>query len=110
MLVVDVTPAAENRAAYDRMETIRDRSHASAMTLAELRALGQRLGLREVSSQSYRTEALLTETADVSDMPVLDALFDADIASGQDSIGVAPRRTKEGTRLFFPISIVAWDR
>ena len=47
---------------------------------------------------------------DVSDMPVLDALFDADIASGQDSIGVAPRRTEEGIRFFFPISIVAWDR
>jgi SAM-dependent methyltransferase len=110
VLVVDVSPSAETRAAYDAMETIRDRSHASALTQAELRALGHELGLTEVSVAYYRTEALLPEIADAADMPALDTLFDADIASGQDRIGVAARRTPEGIRFSFPISVVAWDR
>lgn len=110
VVVIDATPTAETQAAYDRMETQRDPSHASALTLDELRALGRRAGLIERAIDFYRLEALLDTLADAADMTALAALFDADIASGEDRIGVAARRAVDGIRFAFPVSIVAWDR
>ena len=43
-------------------------------------------------------------------MEGLNALFDADIASGEDRLGVGAWRAAEGVRFCFPISIIAWDR
>ena len=49
VVVIDATPTAETQAAYDGMETLRDPSHASALTQDQLRALGQAAGLKEVA-------------------------------------------------------------
>jgi ubiquinone/menaquinone biosynthesis C-methylase UbiE len=110
VVVIDATPTAETQAAYDRMEILRDPSHASALTLEQLRALGQAQGLREVVVDSYQLEARLLTLADAADMDALDALFDADIASGVDQLGVGAWRADDGIHFYFPISIVAWNR
>lgn len=110
VVVIDATPTAETQAAYDRMETLRDPSHASALTLDQLRALGRDAGLIERAIDFYRLEALLDTLADAEDMAALTALFDADIASGEDRIGVAAWRAIDGVRFVFPVSTVAWDR
>ncbi len=110
VVVIDATPSPETQAAYDRMETVRDPSHTSALTLDQLRGLGRDAGLREVAVTGYRLEALLASLADAHDMAALDALFDADIESGQDRIGVGAWRAADGIRFHFPISIVAWAR
>jgi len=57
IVVIDATPAPQCQAAYDRMETLRDPSHTSALTMAQLRAMRQAQGLREVARDSYRLEA-----------------------------------------------------
>jgi ubiquinone/menaquinone biosynthesis C-methylase UbiE len=110
IVVIDATPAPECQAAYDRMETLRDPSHTSALTIGQLRDLGHEAGLEELSIDSYRLEALLATFADPEDMAELNAMFDADIASGKDWIGVGAWRADDGIRFHFPISIVAWAR
>jgi len=108
VVVIDATPSPETQAAYDHMETVRDPSHTSALTLDQLRGLGRDAGLRDVAVTGYRLEALLASLADADDMAALNALFDADIESGQDRIGVGAWRAADGIRFHFPISIVAW--
>jgi hypothetical protein len=36
-------------------------------------------------------------------------MFDTDIASGEDRIGVGAWRSSTGIRFHFPVSIIAWE-
>lgn len=110
IVVIDATPSARTQQAYDAMETLRDPSHTSAPTLDQLRALGEAAGLQEVLIDGYRLEARLDTLADAADMPALEAMFDEEIASGADGIGVGAWRAADGIRFHFPVSIVAWER
>jgi ubiquinone/menaquinone biosynthesis C-methylase UbiE len=110
VVVIDATPTAQTQAAYDAMETLRDPSHASALTLDQLRALGREARLTEAAFDFYRLEARLQALADEADMAALTALFDADIESGEDRIGVEARCDKDGIAFRFPIGIVAWSK
>jgi ubiquinone/menaquinone biosynthesis C-methylase UbiE len=109
IVVADVTPSARCQPAYDAMERLRDPSHVSARTLAQLRRLGQDLGLTEVTCDGYRLEVALAAVTDRHTLPQLTALFDADIAGGTDAIGVGARRADDGIRFYFPVSIMAWE-
>lgn len=109
IIVIDATPTPETQQAYDAMELLRDPSHASALTLDQLRATGRQLGLREALIDSYRLEARLDTLADVEDMPALISLFAADIMSGIDGIGVGAWHAPDGIRFLFPVSIIAWE-
>lgn len=108
IVVIDATPSVATQAAYDHMEILRDRSHASALTLEQLRALGHEVGLSEQHIDGYRLEAVISTLADEADMPALARLLEADIESGEDRIGVAARRASDGIHIYFPVSIVAW--
>lgn len=110
IVVIDATPSAQTQAAYDEMETLRDPSHTNALTLEQLRQIGASAGLAEALVDSYRLEARLGSLADEPDMLALETLFDADIASGQDRIGVSAWRDDGGIGFLFPISIVAWTK
>lgn len=90
------------------MERLRDPSHTSALTLDQLRRIGAEAGLSEVLVDGYRLEARLKTLTDQSDMAMLEVMFDADIATGQDRIGVGARRDQAGIGLHSPVSIVAW--
>jgi ubiquinone/menaquinone biosynthesis C-methylase UbiE len=109
VVVIDATPSAETQAAYDRMEILRDPSHASALTLEQLRAIGRQAGLIERLIDSYRLEALLSTLSDQQDLPALSRMLEIDIDSGADHIGVGAWRAADGIRFYFPISIVAWE-
>ncbi len=108
IVVIDATPSAETQQAYDAMERLRDPSHTSALTLETLRRIGREAGLEEMAVDGYRLEAQLDTLADSQDMPALMALFEADIASGQDRLGVGAWRGPTGVRFHFPVSIMAW--
>ena len=110
IVVIDATPPADRQQAYDRMEILRDPSHTSALTLEQLRAMGEAAGLREVLVDGYRLEARLAELSDSERIADLEAMFDADIASGEDRIGVGARRAADGVRFHFPVSIIAWEK
>jgi len=53
--------------------------------------------------------AQLSTLADAKDMQALLRMFEADIASGEDRIGVGARRDGDDIRFCFPVSIVAWS-
>ena len=108
LVVIDATPSPETQAAYDAMERLRDPSHTSALTLEQLRCIGREAGLEEVALDAYRLEAELQTLADADDMAALTALFDADIDSAADRLGVGAWRGPTGIRFYFPVSIVAW--
>lgn len=109
IVVIDATPAPGKQAAYDAMERLRDPSHTSALTPDQLRAIGAAAGLREVFVEGLRLEARLDTLADPDDMPALTAMFEADIAGGEDRIGVQAWRAADGIRFFFPGTIIAWE-
>jgi ubiquinone/menaquinone biosynthesis C-methylase UbiE len=109
LLVIDATPSPETQAAYDRMETLRDPSHTSALTIEQLRAVGHDAGLQEALIDGYRLEAALSTLSDEKDMAALTRMFEADIASGADRIGVGAWQAADGIRFYFPVSIVAWS-
>jgi hypothetical protein len=92
------------------METLRDPSHASALTQQQLRALGRQAGLSEIVVDFHRIEAEVATIADPETLEALVAMLDADIATGEDRIGVAARRGETGVSFLFPVSVVAWDR
>ena len=108
VVVIDATPSPQTQAAYDRMETLRDPSHTSALTREQLRRLGRDAGLVETAIDGYGLEVKLASLADASDMAALTALFDADIASGENRIGVDARREADGIYFRFPVTIIAW--
>lgn len=110
IIVIDATPAPDCQAAYDRMEILRDPSHTSALTLEQLRGLGRDLRLEEVARDFYRLDARLDTLADAGDMAALSAMFEADIAGGQNRMDVLARKDADGFHMQFPVSIVAWRR
>jgi ubiquinone/menaquinone biosynthesis C-methylase UbiE len=111
VVVVDATPMPGTQAAYDGMETLRDPSHASALTLSQLRELAARTGgLEEVVHDFHWLDARLEALADPEAMAALVAMFEADVVEGEDRMGVRPRLTPDGVRFSFPISILAWRR
>lgn len=110
IVVIDATPSVEKQAAYDRMELLRDPSHTSALTLDQLRAIGRDAELEELLIDGYRLEALLATLADEQDMAALNAMFEADIDSGEDRIGVGAWAAADGIHFHFPLSIIAWER
>jgi ubiquinone/menaquinone biosynthesis C-methylase UbiE len=110
IVVIDATPTPETQAAYDRMETLRDPSHASALTIDQMRALGHAAGLGEAKFDGYRLDARIDTLADQADMAALAAMLDEDIASGKDRIGVVARRDGGALFITFPISIFAWTK
>ena len=109
LVVIDATPSPATRDAYDAMERLRDPSHASALPLDDLRRIGREAGLHEAVIDGYRLAARLDTLSDARDMPALTALFEADIASGEDRIGVGAWRDADGIHFHFPVSIVAWE-
>jgi ubiquinone/menaquinone biosynthesis C-methylase UbiE len=109
IVVIDATPSPDTQSAYDEMERLRDASHTSALTLEQLRRIGADAELREILVDGYRLEACLDTLADAEDMPALITMFDTDIASGADQIGVDARHVGDGIHFHFPVSIVAWE-
>lgn len=110
IVVIDATPSPHTQRAYDQMERLRDPSHTSALTLDALRQIGRETGLNELAVEAYRLEAQLDTLSDKEDMPALTTMFETDIASGEDRIGVGAWLSPTGIRFHFPISIVAWER
>lgn len=110
IVVIDATPSPETQQAYDRMETVRDPSHASALTLDQLRAIGRDAGYAELVVDSFRLEALLSALSDPETADRLTAMFEADIDADTDRFGVGPWRGPDGICFHFPGSVVAWRR
>jgi ubiquinone/menaquinone biosynthesis C-methylase UbiE len=110
VVVIDATPSPQTQAAYDQMETLRDPSHTSALTSGQLRDLGREAGLMEDIVDTYELDARLDTLADAADMAALTAMFEEDIRSGENRIGVSARCEAGAIFFRFPITIMAWSK
>ncbi|MEN3175817.1 class I SAM-dependent methyltransferase [Gluconobacter sp. OJA] len=110
IIVIDATPTPACQAHYDLAETLRDRSHTSALTLQQLLRLGADAGLFPLVTQQYRLASRLQDQVAPEDWSALKEMFVEDIASGQDRLGMGAWNAEDGIHFYFPISIVVWRK
>jgi len=108
--VCDAAPARDKQVAYNRMEKLRDPSHAAALCPEQLQALFEGQGLRVQGQQQYRLEVALADSLAASfpepgDAEKLRELFEKDL--GVDELGVGVTRRGEALWFSFPILILS---
>ncbi|WP_321476753.1 class I SAM-dependent methyltransferase [uncultured Paludibaculum sp.] len=113
VVVNDVTPEPEKGAAYDEMEVLRDPSHARALPLPELLALGSALGLTELGRAFYRLDTSVDALLGASfpspgNADKLRALVQADV--GVDRLSIQAYELNGELHFGFPCSVVAWRK
>ena len=110
VVVVDVSPAPDKAAAFDRMEKLRDPSHARALPLEELTALFASAGLQDPRVDRWRMEGELDALLARSFPPPgnderIRRMFRESL--DDDAMGVEPR-VQEGTIVYaFPMVLVS---
>ena len=110
VVVADSSPARDKADAFNRMERLRDPSHARALTAAELRALFDEVGLEEPREAAYRSEgeleALLSRSYPApGDEDRIRRLFAESLED--DTLDMAARREGSTIRYGFPVMVVA---
>lgn len=113
VLVADVAPRPDARAAYDAVEKLRDPSHTHALTEAEFEALGAGEKMKLIRRATYRLESdleglLRTSFPQDGDADKIRALFEEDIESGGDRLGVGAHRREGEICFYFPVAAFVW--
>jgi SAM-dependent methyltransferase len=115
ILVADVTPREEVQDRFDYWEILRDPSHTRALTLKEMKGLGEDAGL-ELHRESHF--GLVMELEDLlagsfprpGDADRIRALFEEDIQAGRDELGVSARRDAGAIQITYPVAVLAWRK
>ncbi|HUA99911.1 MAG TPA: methyltransferase domain-containing protein [Terracidiphilus sp.] len=115
ILVADVTPSPETQDRLNEWEILRDPSHIRALTEAEFASLGESAGLVlhrvEQFGLAMDLEDLLAGSFPwPGDAGRLRALFQEDIRTGANRLGVAARDEAGAIRLSYPVTVLAWRR
>src|SRR6266481_2799787 len=113
VVVIDSTPAPTRADAFNRMERLRDPSHARAMPVDEHQALYAKAGLSEPRVTWYRLEgeleALIARSfPNPGDDDKIRALFRASLAD--DALGIQTRLENGQIRYGFPVAVLVADR
>jgi SAM-dependent methyltransferase len=109
VVVVDVSPAADKAAAFDRMEKLRDPSHVRALPLDEMTGLFASVGLGELTVDRWLMEGELESFLARSfplpgDDEKVRQLFRESLED--DTLGVSPRLQDGGIVYAFPMALV----
>ena len=116
IVVRDVTPDAGKSAAYDRMEKLRDPSHAHALTPAEMAALGDGLPVgapdlhHSVTADLSLDPILATSFPEACTIGEIRATFLADAESGADALGFSARLIDGDIRVSYPQTTAIWRK
>lgn len=115
IVAIDLTPSREKVAAVDAIEILRDPSHAHALTNAKLRAIGNELGLKEITVNQYeaRMPLELVLRASFPEVGVLDRvrrLYRIDAESGADALGLGACIENGEITVAYPMSMVVWEK
>lgn len=116
VVVSDVTPDADKAAAYDRMEKMRDPSHGHAHPVAELVAMGERLGLGQPRTQTSLAgpmpyaAVLATSFPEEHGRDELLALMREDAERGEDRLGFGAAVANCEVMVSYPMSTVIWTK
>ena len=110
VMVVDVAMSPEKRAAYDRIEKLRDPSHTTALTPAELLTMAEQLDLKSIRTQWYKVKGELETQIKASfpkpgDDEKIREICRQDI--GKDNLGIAVHRIGNEIHFAIPIMILA---
>jgi SAM-dependent methyltransferase len=111
VIVVDVTPEAQKRNAYDCFERLRDPSHTSALTLEELSLLGEEHNLKKPDVIEFGLEVdvqnLIASSfpEEVSRENLVQMLAD-DLRS--DNLSFKVKNEDGSLTMTFPVTAVAW--
>ena len=113
LMVVDAAPAPDKADAFNRMEKLRDPSHARALPLEEHVRLFRGAGLPEPRLTSYRLQAELVGLLSRSfpnggDADRIREMFAASLTD--DSLGMDTRRDGDRIRFGYPVAVLAARR
>jgi SAM-dependent methyltransferase len=113
VMVVDSAPAPDKADAFNRMEVVRDPSHARALPLAEHLELFRRAGLPEPRVTHYRLEGELESLIARSfpkpgDDVTLRRIFADSLAD--DALGIQARRQGDTIYYGYPVAVLAARR
>jgi SAM-dependent methyltransferase len=113
--VSDLTPEPAKSPAFDAIELLRDPSHAHALTLDELRAIGADLGLQEIAIRPNTTAMPLEPVLGSSCPPEgmlerVRELYARDAAGGADSFGMGAQLKDGAVWVTYPMTLVVWRR
>jgi SAM-dependent methyltransferase len=115
VVVVDTHTSEDpaKAAAFNRLEILRDPSHARSLYLAELKGLFRTAGLGEPRVSFYElrdtvTNLLARSFPNPGDETKIIAMFTAAIAD--DSLGIPVHRAGEQIEYAYPVAILAADR
>jgi ubiquinone/menaquinone biosynthesis C-methylase UbiE len=100
-------------AAFNRLELLRDPSHARSLTLPELKGLYRTAGLAEPRANFYElrdtvTNLLARSFPNPGDETRIIAMFTAAIED--DSLGIPVHRAGDGLEYAYPVAILAAER
>jgi SAM-dependent methyltransferase len=113
--VDDLAPTPEKAPAFDAIELLRDPSHAHALPIEEMRALGHELGLEEIAVRSRLSELPIEVVLAASFPPpgmlerVRD-LYARDAARGADTFGMNARLKDGQIWVSYPMTLIIWRR
>ena len=115
VVVVDTYTSEDpaKAAAFNRLEILRDPSHARSLYLAELKGLFQTAGLGEPRATFYAlrdtvTNLLARSFPNPGDDAKIIAMFEA--AMADDSLGIPVYRAGDQLEYAYPVAILAADR
>ena len=113
VLLIDAAPALDKAEAFNKMEKLRDPSHARALPIEEQLALFAAVGLPEPRTTWYRLEGelegLLTRSfPNPGDAETIRRTFEAAVAD--DALGMNVRRADGTIRFGYPVAVLAARR
>lgn len=113
VMVIDNAPAPDKADTFNRMEKLRDPSHARAMPLGEHLGLYRAAGLPAPRTTIYGLEGDLKGLLKRSfprpeDVPAIRRMFEASV--GDDSLGVKARRDGDVIRYAYPVAVLVAER
>jgi len=115
IVVVDTYTSADlaKATAFNRLEKLRDPSHARSLALDELNGLFRAAGLAEPRASFYElrdtvTNLLARSFPNPGDDKKIVAMFEASIAD--DSLAIPVRRSGDDLEYAYPVAILAADR
>jgi ubiquinone/menaquinone biosynthesis C-methylase UbiE len=113
VMVVDVVQPPEKSEAYDRVETLRDPSHAHALTLPEMASIVTESGLKNVKTAQYKVELELERQLKASfpnpgDEEKIREMFKADLE--HDRMGIDVHLQGKEIHFAIPIMIVVGEK
>ena len=113
VLVIDVTPDPGKADAYNRVEKLRDPSHARALTLTELEDIMREIGLinLKVAHQDLEVELegiLQTSCPNHEDADKVRSLFKEDVT--KNNLGMRSHLKENKIHFYFPISMVVGEK